>query len=148
MKWYFRTVGNRIGKLCNENNMKDKTEEQLLAEGYQRAETNFDMYKAVKAMGFDKWEEFCRQRGITVTDEELAKQTTNFDQGDIRRACRRLGIEEWLDAVINSSVQNQKDWIDEPSINLDDPRVATALAQLPITIEQIKEEISKDWRVR
>ena len=184
MRYFYKVVNGRIGKLASESAMK-KTEAQYVADGYSIAENTLAMYNVIKGLAFTNWQEFCDQRGIVPTPAELILQETNFDQGDIRRACRRIiltpaveavaavpavpatettpeipavpavaavpavTLERWLDALINSSEENQKDWVSEKTINITDPRVVASLAatQLPITIDALKLEILKDRRV-
>jgi len=65
----------------------------------------------------------------------------SFKKIDIRRACRELGIEDKLDALIKLNPIFERDWLDSDIINLDDPVVAEALQFANFDIEKIKQKI-------
>lgn len=171
MKWFYKINNGTISKLRKETDMRGQTEEQLIANGFIKVDSNIAMYNVLKNLKIANFEQFTNTYGITITNEEKTLLDHSFDKGDIRRACRSIIItpaieadlnanppieavpaitlEKWLNETIASSPENEKDWRDEKLINIDDPRVINALAQsqIPVTIDDIKKAIAKDRRV-
>lgn len=90
---------------------------------------------------------------LKVSDETILSTYQEVDSDDfqfvvapegtytklqIRRACRNLGIESKLDAVINSNQIFKKDWQDAMTIDLQDSVLTQALLNGNFTQEEIE----------
>lgn len=66
-----------------------------------------------------------------------------FSKLDIRRAMRRLGIEDRLDALLAASAMFEHDWADSQAIVLTDPVTQQALTGASIDVAAVIAEIRK-----
>lgn len=126
-----RTV--KDGKLIIGYN-KPTNEAMLLADGYVKYEGTKDSLHI----------RFENGAIVELPDEEPTPQapSTVFTKLQIRRAMRKMGIENMLDNVIYSNGNVQNDWHDAKEIDLNDEVFKAALAQNGITDEYIQSIIS------
>lgn len=94
--------------------------------------------------------------GLTVNDaletpeetlEIVAPEEHIFSKLKIRRALRRMGKEEMLDAMLEADGQFRKDWTDAQEIDLYDEAVTAAKAKGIVTEEfltALKGELQND----
>jgi hypothetical protein len=95
---------------------KPSNETMLLADGYVK-------YTGTKDMLHLKFE-----NDALVELEEVPIMQTVFTKLQIRRAMRKMGIEDKLDAALSGNVEFQKDWNDAQEIDLNDYVFRTALS--------------------
>lgn len=93
---------------------------------------------------------------LTMEDEAIIAKYTQVDENDfelkvqaekqdgiytklyIRRACRSLGMQDKLNALLNSNPIFSADWADAQQINLNDPMFLEALKQGTFTDQEIE----------
>lgn len=93
---------------------------------------------------------------LTMEDEAIQAKYTQVDENDfqlkvqaekqdgiytklfIRRACRALGLQEKLNALLASNEYFSADWADAQQINLNDPMFLEALKQGTFTDQEIE----------
>lgn len=110
-------------------------EEMLLADGYLRYDGTKD-WKHLKLVNGE----------IVEINDPIAKPTV-FTKLQIRRAMRKLQMEDQLNEVISSNFQVQSDWNDAQVISLNDPVFKEALsnygiddAHIQVIIDNIEEQ--------
>ncbi len=92
----------------------------------------------------DYTEEYCRGHYAEILENALRKTGRVYTKLAIRRACRALGLETKLDALLASNGTFRSDWLDAQEIDLDDPYTVQALEAF--TAEEfaaIQEELEK-----
>lgn len=107
---------------------KESNEDMLLADGY----LPYNGSAALDTLALINDE-------ITepLPEDDPIMQTV-FTKLQIRRAFRKLGVEDELDAILSSNYEVQKDWNDAQVINLDDEVFKTALSANYVNEEFLK----------
>jgi len=146
MKYYYKIVNGKIGKLLSELQLVDKglTEADMLADGRSIADTDDAMYHVFESCGqADKASIYGIFKSIPVepTASEIALSKTVFTKLQIRRAMRSLGNEAILDGLLTNEAF-KKDWSDAIEIDLSDPMTAAALASVQVDINAVKLQIA------
>ena len=119
----FETVKN--GKTIRGYNAS-LNEEMLLADGYKR----YDGHKDKNHIKLIDGE-------IVEIEDPIVPQTV-FTKLQIRRAMRKLQLEDQLNGILSSNMQIQADWNDAKEIDLNDPMLKIALGEGGITDEEIQ----------
>ena len=82
----------------------------------------------------------CRKMGLIAIDVPDPAPTI-FSKLDIRRAMRRLGTEDKLNALLAMSPEFASDWADASEIDTADPVTALAMSEATIDIAATIAEI-------
>jgi hypothetical protein len=142
MKYYYKIVDGKVGKLLNESQLaiKELTQADMIADNRQIAENENAMYKVFADCGqADRAGIYGILKSIPVepTASEIALSKTIFTKLQIRRAMRALGNEAILDGLLTNEAF-KKDWADAVEIDLSDPLTAQALASVQVDINAVK----------
>ena len=92
--------------------------------------------KQLEEMGFEEVEETLP----AAPAEELIPRTI-FTKLEIRRALRRLGLEDRLDEILNADSTLKKDWEDAQEIDINDEMIQEAIANGVISRELFDEVV-------
>jgi hypothetical protein len=146
MKYYYKIVNGKVGKLLSESQLVEKglTEADMLEDGRKIAENDDAMYKVFADCGqADRAGIYGILKSIPVelTAAETALSKTVFSKLQIRRAMRALGNEAILDGLLTNEAF-KKDWADAVEIDLSDPMTAAALASVQVDINAVKLQIA------
>ena len=93
---------------------KENNEAMLLEDGYQKFSKSIYDYKI-------------KNNEIVEKDPEDYPKRTTFTKLEIRRAFRKLEIEDELDSILENNSQFKKDWNDAQDIDLDDVMIKEAI---------------------
>lgn len=102
----------------------NKNEKMLLEDGYKA----FDFPASLAEV----------KEGEIVKKEIAPPEKTVFSKLAIRRACRELGIENKLNALLEASADFKNDWSDAQHIDLTDEILLEALKAGKFTDKEIK----------
>lgn len=106
----------------------NKNINMILADGYRYFENPIYAYEIKDNKIVDK----------IIPPPEPEPEKTEFSKLQIRRAMRKLGMEDLLDQIIYSNYDFQKDWNDAQTIDLNDSMIQSAIENGLISQDTIK----------
>ena len=109
---------------------KPANEAMLLADGYVK-------YTGTKNIPYLAFE-----NGQLVELEEVPLMKTVYTKLQIRRAMRKMGLEDTLDSILTANFEFGKDWQDAQEIDLNDNVFKSALTQNELGDEFIQNVIT------